>query len=104
MCSHSKTQENGGSAIVKDLNSRVSLVEEGDIQQTRERGKSRKVHLCLNHVDPEETGITYVHILFMKTTHMAVPRYKGNLEIQSLAEQPLPALTLHHERRLKSFD
>lgn len=92
MCSHSKTQENGGSANVKDLNSRVSLVEEGDTQKTKERGESMKVYPYLNHVDSEETGITYVHILFMITTHVAVPRYKGNLEMQSLAEQPLPSI------------
>lgn len=74
------------------MNSNISLLEEGDIQQTRERGKSMKVHPYLNHVDPEETVITYAHILFMKTTHVAVPRYKGSLEIQSLAEQPLPSI------------
>lgn len=91
-CSYSKTQENRGSAIFKDMNFRVSLMEVGDIQQTRERGRSMKAHLCLNHIDPEERSITYAHTLFMKTTHEAVPTYKGNLEIQSLAEQPLPSI------------
>lgn len=99
MCSHSKTQENGGSAIFKDMNSRVSLVEKGDIQQTGERERSMKAHLCLNHIEPEETGITYTHFLFVKTTQVAVPRYEGNLEVWSFS-----ALTLHHERRMKSFD
>ena len=94
MCSHSKTQENGGSAIFKDMNSRVSLVEKGDIQQSGERERSMKAHLCLNHIEPEETGITYTHFLFVKTTQVAVPmketwKYEGNLEIWSLAEHPL---------------
>ena len=66
--------------------------------------KRVKAHLVLNHLDPEEPGITYVCIFFMKTTRMAILRYQGNLKVQSLAGQPLSNYNSYPERRVQIFN
>lgn len=59
------------------------------------RWKSREAgerHICflITLTQKRKTGISFAHILFMRTTHMATPKCKGNLEIQILAKRPLP--------------
>lgn len=70
----------------------------------RKRDKRVKVHLLLNHLDPEETGITYAHVLFRRAAHMAIPRYKDTWKYSLWLSSHFPALTLDPERRVKIFD
>lgn len=72
--------ENGASAIFNSMISKVSLEEETYSKQGK-GNKMVKAYLLLNHLDTDK-AYSYAHVLFMKTTHMAVPKYKGHLEIQ----------------------